>query len=234
MKPSSTSSRSTVVLLALIGIAFAMLLTLPASAATVTIRTGNAAIGLTDPLIGFLPEPTGFCGAGFPAPFTAADFAAAAAGANPYVIAGFSPPWVASLACDSLAQWITPFSDNAARSMLTAQEFIVPEPCCIQHATLDFCWAQDDWLGDIDTLINQGVFLNGTPLPISGGSYATETSVVVDVTGILQCGVNTLYVYDRDAGCSISGLIYSATFQIEECTVSVEPDSWGRTKALYR
>ena len=143
-------------------------------------------------------------------------------------------PWIASLPCDPLAQWITPFADSSPRSALFAQDFVVPEPCCIQQATLSFCFALDDWLGDLDTLTNPGVFLNGTALPIAGGSYATETTVVVDVTGILHCGANTLYVYDRDAGCSVSGLIYSASFQIDECTVSTEPDSWGRVKSLYR
>jgi hypothetical protein len=204
-----------------------------AEAATITIRSGNAPINQPDPLVHFLAEPTGQCGVGFAAAFTAADFTAADTGPSAYVITNFLP-WVASLACDPQAQWITPFSDLTARSALFAQDFTVPEPCCIQHATLTFCWAQDDWLGDLDTFINQGVYLNGTALPISGGSYAAETSVVVDVTGVLHCGVNTLYVYNRDAGCAISGVIYSATFQIDECTVSTEPGSWGRGKSLYR
>ena len=218
---------------ALLGIMSILVITSVAAATTVTIRTGNAPIGQPDPLVRFLAEPSGNCGAGFPAAFTPADFAAASSGANPYVLTAFSP-WIASLPCDPAAQWITPFADLSARSALFAQDFVVPEPCCIHQATLSFCWAQDDWLGDLDTFINPGVFLNGTPLPIAGGSYAAETQAVVDVTGILHCGVNTLYVYDRDAGCAVSGLIYSATFQIDECPVSVGPTTWGRLKALYQ
>lgn len=218
---------------ALLSILSIIAITSVTAASTVTIRTGNALIGQPDPLVRFLAEPTGFCGVGFAAPFTPADFAAASAGPSPYVITAFSP-WIPSLPCDPLAQWVTPYSDLTARSALFAQEFVVPDPCCIHQATLNFCWAQDDWLGDLDTFINQGVYLNGTPLPIAGGSYASETQAIVDVTGILHCGLNTLYVYDRDAGCSVSGLIYSATFDIQECPVSVGPTTWGRLKALYQ
>jgi hypothetical protein len=231
-RPLRTQSRSAFGPVALAFLSL-VLLGSGASASTVTIRTGNAPVGQPDPLVTILPEPSGLCGAGFPLAFTPADFAAAASGPASYVITNFAP-WVSSLSCDPLAGWVTPFANSAARSALFAQSFVVPAPCCIQQATLSFCWAMDDWLGDLDTFTNAGVFLNGTALPITGGSYAAETQAVVDVTGVLRCGTNTLYVYDRDAGCAVSGLMYSATFLITECAVSVEQDSWGRVKALYR
>lgn len=204
-----------------------------ATASQFTLRSGNAPVGQPDPFIRYVVEPSGLCGAAFPAVFGPADFAAAAAGPNPTVVNGYFV-WLPSLACDPLAKWIALDSSWSPRSTLFAYEFVVPEPCCFQQATLDLCWAVDDALGDYDTLTNPGVFLNGTPLAISGGSYATETQATADVTSILHCGTNTLYVYNRDGGCAVSGVIFSATFTLQDCTVSVEPSAWGRVKALYR
>ena len=73
---------------------------------TLTLRSGTPAPTAPDPNITYLLEPTGLCGAGFPAAFTPADFAAAVAGPNALSI----PPyfvWNPSLQCDTLAHWIS-------------------------------------------------------------------------------------------------------------------------------
>ncbi len=66
-------------------------------------------------------------------------------------------------------------------------------------------------------------------------SYGAETQVgPVDVTSLVHCGSNQLEVYNRDAGFSVSGVIYSATLEIVECNSPVSNSSWGAVKALYR
>jgi hypothetical protein len=41
-------------------------------------------------------------------------------------------------------------------------------------------------------------------------------------------------MYDRDVGSFVSGVIFSATIEIVECTVRTEMTTWSRVKALYR
>jgi hypothetical protein len=202
-------------------------------AATIVLRSGNAPVGQPDPLIRYLVEPSGSCGVGFPAAFTAADFAAARTGPNANVVNPY-PVWGASLACDPQARWIAPDPNLAPRSALFAYDFLVADPCCYDKVTLDLCWIVDDWLGDLDSGINTGVYLNGVPLPITGGNHSTDTHAIVDVTSIVHCGPNTLYIYNRDAGCVVSGLIFSATLDLRECLTPTSPGTWGKVKAQYR
>jgi hypothetical protein len=127
---------------------------------------------------------------------------------------------------------------NSPGSALYCQSFDI-QTCCIESATLSFCWSADDNLGDAlyGGANPDGVYLNGVAVSpsITGGSYATETQVgPVDVTSLVQCGVNQLQVYNRDAGFAVSGVIYSATLDITECASPVEGSSWGNIKALYR
>ena len=200
----------------------------------VTLRSGNGPIGTLDPGITFLS------GAGgtplSPLPFTAADFAAACGGPNAAIVPNYSA-WGASLPCDPLAQWIAVDFNWGAVSTLYCQPFDV-ETCCIERATLSFCWMADDALGDgiyggpnLD-----GVYLNGVAVSpsINTGNYATETTASADVTGLIQCGSNSLQVYVRDAGFSVTGVIYSASLDIHECVVPVEESTWGSVKSLYR
>ena len=203
------------------------------NATVVTLRSGNAPVGQPDPLNTFLAEPSGACGVGFGAAFTAADFAAAETGPNATVVNPISV-WLPSLACDSTAKWISVNSNYGPVSTLFAQSFFIPAPCCIDHAKLTLCWAVDDWLGDLDTFTNGGAYLNGVPLGISGGNYAVETSASVDVSQILHCGKNTLYMYDRDKGCAVSGLLYSASIEYVECRTSANRATWGGIKSFYR
>ena len=83
------------------------------------------------------------------------------------------------------------------------------ETCCITKATLSFCWASDDNIGD--QLFGggnpMGVYLNGVALPFTGGSYATENSGSVDVTSLLHCARNEIFVYNRDAAYVVTGVL---------------------------
>lgn len=217
-------------MLSLWGLAALVMFVQPAGALLITLRSGNGAINTPDAFIRYLAEPSGACGTGFSAPFTAADFSAAETGPAPFVVTPIAV-WLPSLACDPVAQWIALDPNYTPRSLLYAYPFDIPAPCCIDHAFLNFCWAADDQLGDA---VNAGAFLNGVPLPISGGGYSFESGQSLDVTSSLHCGHNVLYVYQRDVGCAVAGTIFSATFDITECLTPAGQPSWGRIKALYR
>jgi hypothetical protein len=179
----------------------------------VTLRTGNAAVGQPDPQIRYI-APNLNCGQPIKnTPFTAADFAAAQTGANPFVVSPYSG-WGQSLPCDPQARWIALGPNlTPARSALFAQPFTV-NPGTVIAATIKFCWMADDTTGDsIPGGPNPtGVYINGVPIPaLTGGNYTTQTQITASIpAGTLTPGVNWLYVYKRDAGCGISGLNYSA------------------------
>ncbi len=135
-----------------------------------------------------------------------------------YVIRAHSE-WIASLPCDPEARWVN-YDSGAGHvgSVLYAIPFNVASTC-IDAATLSLCWAADDTLGDqIPGGPNwSGAYLNGVPLPISGGGFTSESTAVANVGGILQPGPNTLYLYQRDSGTFASGLIYSASIKVICC-----------------
>ncbi len=201
----------------------------------IVLRSGNAPVGSPDPqinaLVGSGASPLS------PNPFTAADFGAACGLRSAYVI-NPHPAWLQSLACDPQAQWIGIDPSATPASALYCQEFTV-QTCCIQSATLQFCWAGDDAIGDgiyggpnLD-----GVYINGVPVApsINTGNYAVQTQTgAVDVTGMLQCGSNQLQIYNRDAALVVSGIIYNATFDIKECSVPTVSITFGLLKARYR
>lgn len=209
---------------------------------TIVLRTGQTggapgSCGTFDDSFRYLAAPT--CGTALSgAPFTPADFATAQSGPFAKAITPH-PAWGASLACDPDARWINPETDlfgcsGVPASALYACPFEVTGPCTT--ASVDVCWLVDDSLGDLlfGGANPVGVYINGTALDASFavGSYSTETSA--SASGItLHTGTNWLYVYQRDAGCSVSGLILSATIHVD-CPVSVEGESWGRIKARFQ
>ena len=209
---------------------------------THVLRTGQSGgvpgvCGNADDSFTFVSNPV--CGEALLAgPFTAPDFSAAASGPAARVITPIVQ-WGQSLNCDPEARWINS-SETACwgdpQSALYACPFVVAEPCN-STATVEVCWMVDDALGDsLYAGPNPiGVYINGTPLNalFVNGSYAAET-VAVQSGVPVNNGLNWLYVYQRDAGCAISGLILSAIISIEPCAVSVESGTWGRVKALYR
>lgn len=208
---------------------------------TIVLRTGQSggapgSCGNPDDSFRYFAAST--CGTALSAvPFTPADFAAAQAGSPALVITPHGA-WGQSLVCDADARWINPQADpfvctGTPMSALYACPFEVTGPC--STATVDVCWLTDDHLGDIlfGGANPIGVYINGAPLDstFAGGSYSTETSAsATNVT--LTTGTNWLYVYQRDAGCSVSGLILQATIHVD-CPVSVEPGTWGRVKSLF-
>jgi hypothetical protein len=222
-----------------VGLTAAWLLagTFDSGAASIVLRSGNIAPPAQDPVITFLVEPNISCTTPFPAPFTAADFAAADAGPPAWSV---TPPndWTASLQCDPAANWISIDQNRKPRSALYSIPFTVgvQDPCCIQSARMYFCWMADDLLGDSGSFPGPnplGVYLNGIGLPIAGGGYTVEQGIIVDITSLLRCGENRLYVYDRDAGCGIAGAIFTAQIDYTECVTPATRTSWGRVRAMY-
>jgi len=202
-----------------------------ASAGTIVLHSGNGSVGNMDSQITYLQETSFACCSEFP-PFTSADFLAAQTGPaatvrNPY--AG----WITGLACDSAARWIAENSNGDTHTTLYAYPFDV-DTCCVASANLTFCWAVDDYLGG-DSNNPAGVYLNGDPLTsISGGGIGTESSVgPVDVTSMIQCGRNWLYVYDRDTSSIVSGVMFSATLDITPCIVPTRSTTWSTIKTMY-
>jgi hypothetical protein len=158
------------------------------------------------------------------APFTAADFSAAAGGPPAKVITPYSA-YLPTLPSDPLARWINwqPGQNCFAgipNSALYACRFNV-RTTCNPVGTIRICWAVDDVLGDpAGGGPNPiGIYLNGVALNpgFSGGNYANETCFI-QTNVPLNTGANTLYVYQRDLGCSISGLILSATVSVNSTT----------------
>ena len=200
---------------------------------TITLRSGNGVIGNPDAVVKFNAVASGSCGVGFAAAVGLGDFAAAQGGVPAFVVPPFGP-WLHHLTCDSLAQWNSINANSTPLSALYAYTFFIPAPCCFTRATLDFCWVADDALGD--AINPAGVYLNGVPIPaIAGGNYATEMSVNgIDVLPMLQCGQNTLYVYDRDIACVVSGVMFSATINAKDCFTAAQPSTWCGIKSLYR
>lgn len=155
-------------------------------------------------------------------PFTAADFAGAVAGPQAQVVTHVgNGSWMASLAFDPLARWIDwlPVGNcwGFAASVLYAAPFTVntPNTGCGLTATIEICWAVDDYLGDPVGPNTIGIYLNGTPLDpgFSGGNYAEETCYT-QYNVPVNNGLNRLYAYQRDGACSISGLLLSARITV--------------------
>ena len=201
----------------------------------IVLRSGNAAVGLPDPSITML---AGSGGAPLSAaPFTSADFDAACSTTSAIVVQPH-PLWLQALNCDPLAKWIGIDPVGTPASALYCYPFNV-ETCCISRATLSFCWVSDDNIGD--TLAGgpnpAGVYLNGVAVSpsIFGGNYATETQApLTDITDLLLCGSNRLEVYNRDIGYAVSGVMFSATIEIEGCPSPNESSTWSTIKSLYR
>lgn len=218
--------------LALLAIALFTLVT-TAGATTIFLRSGNAPAGSADPQIRMLALPGG-CGIGFPTAFTALDFAAADAGPQAVVESFIHPAWSPTLSCDPSAQWIGTNAQASPQTALFSQTFIIPGPCCFTKAYMDFCWMVDDALGD--SVNPAGVYVNGVPVAaVAGGNFASTTFLgTIDVTALVHCGVNTLYVYDRDIGCAVSGVNYHAAFNLVDCITPTHGSTWGAVKAIYR
>lgn len=159
-------------------------------------------------------------------PFTPADFAQTGSPAK-LIIPHAPPTWLSTLPSDPLARWINHAHDpiphiniphigsgSPSLAVLYRHDFTISVPGN-PMGTFAIRWAVDDLLGDVAVPLVRpaynpmGFYLNGVPLPISGGNSATETSAVLTNVPLLT-GVNSLYTYQVDYS-SVSGIIYSAT-----------------------
>jgi len=214
-----------------------LLLSSPAAFATsISLRSGNVPVGNPEPAITFLVEPSGQCAQPFAAAFTPADFAAADAGPAAWS-AGQNGAWGA-LTCDPNAGWISTAMGWPSRSALYSVPFTIdlPDPCCIQSATLNLCFMADDNTGDaiFGGPNPLGVYVNGIGTGGPSANYATPTAFAVDITAMVKCGVNHLYIYNRDAGCQVAGIDFSARIDYTECVTPSPSTTWGQVRALYR
>lgn len=219
-----------------------------ARGAVTTIRTGQvgavpgSCAGIDDSFHYYAPNPV--CGQPIlSSAFQSSDFALACTGPQAIVITPYTPAWVASLACDPDARWIAnalydPLTcSGAAVSVLYCAQFTVPSQCTVADS-IRICWAVDDFLGDQPSYPGPnpgGVYINGADLgpAFSGpGSNPQYSAVAYNVP--LNLGTNSLSVYQRDAGCAISGLILSARVYTSCGSVPAEAKSWGSIKSMYR
>lgn len=228
MSPRSAAILSSLVLLLSSPLVFA---------ASYPMKSGNVPVGNQEPAIRFLAEPSGVCATPFANAFTAADFAAADAGPQAWV-AGQYGAWGNLAQCDPSTQWISTAMGWPSRSALYSVPFIIdiPEPCCIQSATLDLCWMADDTTGDngFGGPNVLGLYINGTGVGGPSANYATPTHFIVDITALVHCGQNHMYIYNRDLGCQVAGINFSAVVNYTECVTPAHPSSWGAVRALYR
>ena len=176
-------------------------------AALLTLRSGNGLVGDPDSLVHFLGGPN----AGeFPAPFTAADFAAAATGPSAFIFDPH-PAWISGLDGDTVSQWIgTGPSYNETDTGLYAINFTLGP---VLSASLEFTFAIDNVLGSAETGVNAGLFLNGTAIPGSEAAYGSfDVQYILsfpDIAALLQPGLNTLYMNAENQGAP-AGFIFRA------------------------
>jgi hypothetical protein len=138
-----------------------------------------------------------------------------------------APGWIPSLPADPDARWInwnhgviwTTGSGSPYASVLYAHPFTITSTT-VAEASIQLHWAVDDRLGDLNGQPNEiGAYINEIPLdPVfrGGGPSAVTTA---NQTGLeqgyqLSPGLNYLYLYQRDVGQSVSGIIYSGTITI--------------------
>lgn len=189
----------------------------------ITVRSGQylgspGAAGDPDDIVNYYTEnAVAAIATVFDAEFAAADTGPSALVVNPH------PFWITSLPADPLARWINWSADPASNNLgfppasaLYSVPFNVTTPGT-SSASLKVYFAVDDYLGD--NLYGgpnpEGMYLNGTPLTASfGGNIGAQTLYAANVT--VNQGLNYLYLYDREAGAVVSGLIFSATIVIPE------------------
>lgn len=194
-----------------------VLIAVPAFGGTITLQSGNGPVGGTDSRVTMLVGPAN---GGFGVVFDSSHFAAALSG-PPAFVSPANGAWKAHLDPDPSAEWLTTrfisgpgvWSDTA----LFAISFDLGA-APIQSASLDFHFLVDNDLGDA---FNEGLFLNGLPIPgtrLTGQStshfQADHAFIDLDLSSLVHAGTNTLFVYqfDRDGP---SGLQFSATVRYQ-------------------
>jgi len=198
--------------------------------AVLTLRSGNGAFGQPDALVHVL---SGTAQAPLrPAPFTTTDFAAARGGPLATVITNH-PAWVPSLAADPQAKWIGVDANRSPFSALYAHAFSL----CgenISSAILHFDYLVDDQLGDWgspDSPNTAGVYFNGFPVPstLTGHFWQPNPAlnISIDPAWLIPNETNWLYVYARDGGAVVAGVIYSATLTVTYSSNDADGDGFA-------
>lgn len=176
---------------------------------SISLRSGNGAVGGPDSFISFLLGPID---SGFAAPFTMMDFANARSGPQASII-NRNAAWVVPTAVDPAAQWISDNPNGAVQGFtaLYAIDFTITD-AVIASASIGLNFAVDNVLGDAN---NPGVFLNGTALSGNtnfGGFGGVFNITRTDIGPLLTTGLNTLYINARDVG-GPGGLVFSGTIR---------------------
>lgn len=161
--------------------------------------------------------------------FTASDFAATAGGSSAVVISP-SGAWMGGAVAplsDSLARWINfgnSFGQGTSGSALYSVPFTI-QSSSFSQVLLSIEGGVDDSLGDAygGGPNFEGLYVNGTSVPSSLTSIAYDigtfnflapSSHVVDITAYVSPGLNHFYLYQRDVGFSVAGIIFSATISV--------------------
>lgn len=216
-------------------IAAAVLSTLALTSAASAVEIINLRSGQVGGLPGIAGQPDDIvtCRPGNPpgAPasgsaFNAVDFSGANTGAPAHVINPYLPFWTPGIS-DPLARWIN-FDGNFFKpdgspgpgygnpgSCLYAVPFTITT-VGITSATISLEFAVDDHLGDqpFGGANPDGLYVNGTSTGYFGGNYGAPTTTFQNITTMVSTGSNYLYLYQRDAGVLVSGLIFSATVTV--------------------
>ena len=166
--------------------------------------------------------------------FTPADFVAASSGPNAFEIPHHNA-WKPHLGVDPTGTYIgtanvhpNHFGPNFQLiSALYAVDFEITSNS-VDSATLDIHFLVDNLLGwdasyGQGGATNEGVFINGQPvsgttLPAICGFCSDQSFTDLDISGLVNPGTNTLYVYAADFG-QPQGLQYLATITVESTSV---------------
>ena len=190
-----------------------MIFNISARADTLTLVSGITTNGVNDSEIHMLTGPMdGYLTNDMSSPET---FSAASNGPLAYVVSPNSA-W----AQVENAQWISSDPNGGNGGSFTALYAISFDLPAVISASLDVQFSADQQLG---STADDGIFINGTALPGSGGgNYSTVlTFDYPDVSSLLQPGENTLYFYNVNFG-GPSGISFDA---ILDFTPAPEPSS---------
>jgi hypothetical protein len=218
--------------------AIAIALVMPAMTPAVeliTVRSGQSggipgSPGSSDDIVTYNPwgNPGGLPVLG--TAFTATDFAATAGGSSAVVISPVGA-WMGGAVAplsDPLARWIN-FGNSSGIGTPGSALYAVPftiQSTSFSQVLLSIEGGVDDALGDAysgDSPNVEGLYVNGTTLPsslttiafnIGTFNFLAPSSHVVDITAYVAPGLNHFYLYQRDVGVSVSGIIFSATISV--------------------
>ena len=218
----------------------AMVGTFPVAAAlgveVITVRSGQngglpGAVGTPDDIITFNPWGNPPFAPVLGTPFVPADFAATVGGSSAVVISPVGA-WMSGATAplsDPMARWINFGRDSGGTgtggSALYAVPFFV-NTNLIASATLTVEGGVDDLLGEVLAPYlgpnPAGLYVNGVPSGLStlgpaDFNFGVPTTHTLDITSTINSGPNHFFFYQRDAGGSPSGLIFSARIDVVPC-----------------